>query len=306
MEANRAPREPSVGTGSPPPRPLRLGKRTFERTELVIMAIVNRTPDSFYDKGATFAEDAALRAVERAVAEGAEIIDIGGVKAGPGAPVDAAEELRRTISTVAAVRDRFPEVLISIDTWRAEVALEAVRAGADLLNDTWAGADPALAEVAAATGAGLVCSHAGGLAPRTRPHRAAFDDVVADVIATVTALADRALELGVRADGILIDPAHDFGKNTRHSLELTRRLNELVDTGWPVLVALSNKDFVGETLNVPVDGRLTGTLAATAISAWQGAQVFRAHEVRQTREVLDMVASIRGDRPPAVARRGLA
>jgi dihydropteroate synthase len=287
-------------------RALRLGKRTFERAELVIMAIINRTPDSFYDRGATFAEDAALRAVEQAVADGAEIIDIGGVKAGPGAAVDAAEELRRTISTVAAVRDRFPDVLISIDTWRAEVAVEAVGAGADLLNDTWAGADPALAEVAAATGAGLVCSHAGGLAPRTRPHRAAFRDVVADVIATVTTLADRALELGVRPDGILIDPAHDFGKNTRHSLELTRRLDELVATGWPVLVALSNKDFIGETLNVPVDGRLTGTLAATAISAWQGAQVFRAHEVRQTREVLDMVASIRGDRPPAVARRGLA
>ena len=144
-------------------------------------------------------------------------------------------------------------MVISIDTWRAEVAAEAVAAGADLINDTWAGADPGLAEVAAATGAGLVCSHAGGLRPRTRPHRAAFDDVVADVVATVTGLADRAVSLGVRRDGILIDPAHDFGKNTRHSLELTRRLDELVATGWPVLVALSNKDFVGETLDVPVD-----------------------------------------------------
>ena len=129
------------------------------------MAIVNRTPDSFFDRGATFAEDAALRAVERAVAEGADIIDIGGVKAGPGDEVDVAEELRRTVATIVAVRARFPEVVISIDTWRAEVAGEAVAAGADLLNDTWAGADPALAEVAAETGAGLVCSHAGGLTP---------------------------------------------------------------------------------------------------------------------------------------------
>jgi dihydropteroate synthase len=270
------------------------------------MAIVNRTPDSFYDHGATFAEDAALRAVETAVAEGAEIIDIGGVKAGPGRDVHVAEELRRTISTVTAVRKRFPDVLISIDTWRSEVAAEAVAAGADLLNDTWAGADPGLAEVAAGTGAGLVCSHAGGLVPRTRPHRVAFDDVVGDVIATVTALTERAIRLGVRPDGILIDPAHDFGKNTRHSLELTRSLGTLVDTGWPVLVALSNKDFVGETLDVPVDQRLAGTLAATAVSAWLGAQVFRAHQVRETRQVLDMIASIRGDRPPAVARRGLA
>ncbi len=190
------------------------------------------------------------------------------VKAGPGDPVDPAEEIRRTVSTILAVRAEFPDSVISIDTWRAEVAREAVTAGADLINDTWAGADSELAEVAAATGAGLVCSHAGGLAPRTRPHRAAFPDVVTDVAGTVTRLAGRAVSVGVRPDGILIDPAHDFGKNTRHSLELTRRLGELVDTGWPVLVALSNKDFVGETLDLPVQDRLEGTLAATAVSAW--------------------------------------
>ncbi|MEH0975126.1 dihydropteroate synthase [Micromonospora sp. CPCC 205546] len=285
---------------------LRLGGRTFGPDELVVMAIVNRTPDSFFDRGATFAQDSALRAVERAVEEGAEIIDIGGVKAGPGDDVDVAEEIRRTVATIAAVRAAFPDVVISIDTWRAEVAVEAVAAGADLLNDTWSGADPALAQVAARTGAGLVCSHAGGLAPRTRPHRAAFTDVVADVLTTVTGLAERAVSLGVRADGILIDPAHDFGKNTRHSLEITRRLGELSGTGWPLLVALSNKDFIGETLDLPVAERLEGTLAATAVSAWLGARVFRAHQVRPTRRVLDMVASIRGDRPPTLTRRGLA
>ncbi|RIV31306.1 dihydropteroate synthase [Micromonospora radicis] len=285
---------------------LRLGGRRFGPDELVVMAIVNRTPDSFFDRGATFAADSALRAVERAVAEGAEIVDIGGVKAGPGAEVDVAEEIRRTVGTIAAVRAAFPEVVISIDTWRAEVAVEAVSAGADLLNDTWSGADPAVAEVAARTGAGLVCSHAGGLSPRTRPHRAAFDDVVADVLTTVTGLAERAVSLGVRPDGILIDPAHDFGKNTRHSLEITRRLGELSGTGWPLLVALSNKDFIGETLDLPVTERLEGTLAATAVSAWLGARVFRAHQVRQTRRVLDMVAAIQGTRPPALSRRGLA
>lgn len=285
---------------------LRLGGRTFAPGELAVMAIVNRTPDSFFDRGATFAEDAALRAVDQAVTEGADIVDIGGVKAGPGAEVDIAEEIRRTVGTIAAVRAAFPDVVISIDTWRAEVAVEAVAAGADLLNDTWAGADPTLAQVAAETGAGLVCSHAGGLTPRTRPHRTAFDDVVADVVTTVTGLADRAVALGVRPDGILIDPAHDFGKNTRHSLEITRRLGELTATGWPVLVALSNKDFVGETLDLPVDQRLEGTLAATAVSAWLGARVFRAHQVRPTRRVLDMVASIQGARPPALSRRALA
>lgn len=287
-------------------RTLRLGGQSFAPDELIVMAIVNRTPDSFFDRGATFAADAALRAVEQAVTEGARIIDIGGVKAGPGAEVGPAEEIRRTVATIAAVRAAFPDVVISIDTWRAEVAVEAVAAGADLLNDTWSGADPALAQVAAETGTGLVCSHAGGLGPRTRPHRAAFEDVVADVVSTVTRLAERAVALGVRPDGILIDPAHDFGKNTRHSLEVTRRLDKLAATGWPVLVALSNKDFVGETLDLPVDERLEGTLAATVVSAWLGARVFRAHQVRQTRRALDMVASIRGDRPPTVSRRGLA
>ncbi|MEU7873209.1 dihydropteroate synthase [Dactylosporangium sp. NPDC049140] len=284
----------------------RLGARRFADGDYAVMAIINRTPDSFFDRGATFAEDAALRAVEAAVGEGADIVDIGGVKAGPGETVDAAEELRRTLPTVEKIRAMFPEVVISIDTWRAEVAREVVAAGADLINDTWAGADPALAEVAAETGAGLVCSHAGGLTPRTRPHRTAFADPVADVVLTVTALAERALALGVRRDGILIDPAHDFGKSTRHSLAITNRLGEMVATGWPVLVALSNKDFIGETLDVPVGERLEGTLAATAVSAWLGARVFRAHQVRETRRVLDTVAAIRGDRQPAVARRGLA
>ncbi len=285
---------------------LRLGARTFAPGEPAVMAIVNRTPDSFYDRGATYAQDAAVRAIRQAIADGADIIDIGGVKAGPGTVVDPAEEIRRTVPTISAVRAEFPDVVISVDTWRAEVARVAVAAGADLINDTWAGTDPELAEVAASTGAGLVCSHAGGLAPRTRPHRVGYADVLADVVDTVTGLAERAASLGVRRDGILIDPAHDFGKNTWHSLALTRHLDVLVATGWPVLVALSNKDFIGESLDLPVEQRLEGTLAATAISAWHGARVFRAHQVGPTRRVLDMVATIRGDRPPAVTRRGLA
>src|SRR4051812_32778098 len=208
------------------------------------MAIINRTPDSFFDQGATFAFEAALTAVERAVADGADLVDIGGVKAGHGEPVSPAEELARTADLVAAVRERHPELVISVDTYRAEVAAELVARGADLINDTWSGADPELVAVAAATGAGLVCSHTGGLPPRTDPHRIAYPDVVADVRDTVTRLAEDAVAKGVRRDGILIDPTHDFGKNTRHSLELTRRLPELVATGWPVLVAVSRKDFV--------------------------------------------------------------
>jgi dihydropteroate synthase len=270
------------------------------------MAIVNRTPDSFYAAGRSADLRAALAAVERAVDDGADIVDVGGVRAGYGPEVDAAAELDRVRPVVAAIRESFPQLAISVDTWRHEVAAAVIESGADLINDTWAGADPQLVDVVAAAGVGVVCSHTGGLPPRTDPHRVAYDDVVAAVIGTVTSAADDAVARGVRRDGILIDPTHDFGKNTRHSLELTRRLDEVVATGWPVLVALSRKDFVGETLDRPVDERLPGTLAATAISAWHGAQVFRAHDVRATRDVLDMVASVRGARPPAVARRGLA
>ncbi|MEW2129463.1 dihydropteroate synthase [Streptomyces sp. NPDC005435] len=285
---------------------LRLGTREFGPHEPVVMAIVNRTPDSFYDRGATFSDEAALARVERAVAEGAAIIDIGGVKAGPGEEVTAQEEARRTVGFVAEVRRRFPDVVISVDTWRAEVGEAVCAAGADLLNDAWGGADPGLAEVAARYGVGLVCTHAGRAEPRTRPHRVAYDDVMADILDVTLGLAERAVALGVPRESVLIDPGHDFDKNTRHSLEATRRLGEMVATGWPVLVSLSNKDFVGETLDKPVEERLIGTLATTAVSAWLGAQVYRVHEVAETRQVLDMVASIAGHRPPAVARRGLA
>lgn len=284
---------------------LKLRDRTFGG-EPLIMAIVNRTPDSFYDKGATFAREEALRRVDEVVAEGADIVDIGGVKAAPGAEVDVTEEIERTVPFVAEVRERHPDLIISVDTWRHEVGREVCRAGADLLNDAWGGADPRLAEVAAEFGVGLVCTHAGGLPPRTRPHRIEYADVVADVIAGTTALAKRAVEVGVDPERVLIDPGHDFAKNTWHSLEVTRRLDEMVATGWPVLVSLSNKDFVGESLGLPVDERVYGTLAVSALCAWQGAQVFRAHNVAPTRQVLDMVAVTRGVRPPVRAVRGLA
>ena len=285
--------------------PLRLGAREFHDDELVVMAIVNRTPDSFFDKGATYELDAALDRVARAIAEGAGIVDIGGVKAGPGDRVDEAEELRRTADLVAAIRAAHPDVVISVDTWRSSVADVVCGLGADLVNDAWGGTDPAIFDVAANHGAGIVCTHAGRLAPRTRPHRVAYDDVMADILEVTVGLAERAVAAGCRPDGVLIDPGHDFGKNSRHSLQATRRLPEMVATGWPVLVSLSRKDFIGEVLDLAPDDRLEGTLAATSVSAWLGARVFRAHDVAATRRTLDVISAIKGDRDVRVARRGL-
>ena len=274
------------------------------------MAIVNRTPDSFYDRGATFDDGAAKAAAHRAIADGADVIDVGGVKAGPGQTVDADTEVARVVPFIEWLRDAYPDQLISVDTWRSVVARRACRAGADLINDSWGGFDSELPAVAADAGAGLVCSHTGGAAPRTRPFRVSYGittrGVVDDVLHELNAAAQRAVGAGVARDRVLIDPTHDFGKNTFHGLALLRHTTDLVNTGWPVLMALSNKDFVGETLDVELTERLEGTLAATALAAAAGARMFRVHEVRPTRRVLEMVAAIQGDRAPARTVRGLA
>jgi dihydropteroate synthase len=294
---------------------LRLGGRTVNPGNGVVMAVVNRTPDSFYAP-ARYDDAAADDAVARAVDEGADIVDLGGVRAGRGPRVEADEEITRVIPLVRRVRARFPDLLVSVDTWRAEVARAAADEGADLINDTWAGHDPALMEVAADRGLGIVCSHTGGARPRTDPFRVTYpssdpegdplDGVLDDVVRTLSTAAQRAVSLGIDPASVLVDPTHDFGKNTWHSLHLVRRTEAMVALGFPVLMAFSRKDFVGETLDLPAEERLEGTLAATAVAAWLGARVFRAHDVRATRRTLDMVATIRGDRPPARTVRGLA
>ena len=320
--------------------PLRLRGRVLSPGRPAVMAVVNRTPDSFYAAARAADDDAALAAVERAVREGADLVDIGGVRAGRGAAVDVQQELDRVLPLVRRVRAEFPDLPVSVDTWRADVAEAVCAEGVDLINDTWAGHDPALVQVAARHGAGLVCSHTGGLPPRTDPLRPQYplggepqyllggepqyplggeqgpagsgvgadplDGVLEDVVTTLTAAARTAVAAGVDPGSVLVDPTHDFGKNTWHSLHLTRRTDALVALGFPVLMALSRKDFVGESLDLPVDDRLEGTLAATAVAAWLGAAVFRTHDVRATRRVVDMVAVLRGDRPPARAIRGLA
>jgi dihydropteroate synthase len=272
--------------------------RRVVRDRALIMAIINRTPDSFYDHGATFADDAAKAAIGKAVAEGADMIDVGGVAASPGDEVTVDEEIHRVVPTVEWIRATYPDVLISVDTWRHEVGDAACRAGADLINDAWSGFDPKLIDVAAEYGAGYVCAHTAGREPRAVPFRPDYDDVVATVLTETTRLAELAESKGVPRGGILIDGT-GYGKNTGDHLLLLRHVRRFVETGWPVLMALSNKTFVGEGLGVGLEDRLTGTLAATAVAAFQGAGVFRAHQVLPTRQTLEMVASINGTRPPA-------
>ena len=286
---------------------LRLGRHTFDDSDLLVMAIVNRTRDSFYDRGATYAEDAALDRVRRVADEGAAIVDIGGVKAGPGEVVDEAEEIRRTVGFVARVREEFPDLVISRRHLAGRGRPRGLR-GRRRPDERRLGRPRPRADGGRRRVRRGVRLHAHRRRPARDSHRTARRTPTwcASAIEDTVALAERALAAGVARESLLIDPAHDFEKTTWHSLEITRRLDEMVATGWPVLVSLSNKDFVGETLGLPTDQRLTGTLAATAVSAWHGARVYRAHEVAETRQVLDMVASIRGDRPPAGTTRALA
>jgi dihydropteroate synthase len=285
---------------------LQLGSRTFALDrQVAVMAIVNRTPDSFADRGRTYALGAAVDHALAQVAEGADIIDVGGVKAGPGAGVDLDEERRRVLPFVQVFR-RQSDAPLSVDTFRARIAEEALAAGADLVNDVSGLTQPRIAEaVAAHRGAGLVVTHAGG-PPRTRPFRPHYlPDVTTVVVEECRRLAAEAERRGVPRDRIVVDPGHDFGKTTAHSLELTRRLPELCALGYPVLVALSNKDFLGETLGLPVEERLEASIAAAVTAVLRGARIVRAHATREHVRALRTVEAILGWRQPAVSLRGL-
>ncbi|WP_183501001.1 dihydropteroate synthase [Microbacterium invictum] len=262
------------------------------------MAIVNRTPDSFYDHGRTDSLDAAVAAGLAAADAGADIVDVGGVKFAPGPPVSIDEEIARVVPVVAALAPRVP---VSVDTFHPEVAQAAIAAGAAMINDTTGLSNPAMADVVAGSGAAIVIAHSLAT-PRTQHPLPQYDDVVDEVREFLRAQVALARERGVPTDRIVIDPGHDLNKNTRHSLELTRRLAEFADLGMPMLVALSNKDFVGEALGREPDDRMPGSLAAAVFCALQGARIVRAHNVRETVDAMRMVEAIVGWREPACER----
>ena len=292
----------------PTTRPLVLRGRRFDASAPAVMAIVNRTRDSFFSGNRHSDLESAKAAFAEAIQLGADLVDVGGVRAGQeGEVVDEDEEIRRVVPFLQWARTEHPDAILSLDTWRSAVAREADGV-VDLVNDTWAGHDRDLVHVASAVGAGYVISHTGGLPPRTDPVDISYGDdpldVVRDVVRTLADGAREAERAGIPRERILVDPTLDFGKTTEHSLEVLRHTAAVVALNYPVLQAMSRKDFVGEALDLPPEERLEGSLAATAVAAWLGATVFRAHDVRATRRVVDMVATIRGDRAPRLALRG--
>jgi dihydropteroate synthase len=276
----------------------RIGAREFDFSRRVaVMAIVNRTPDSFHDKGATFALERAVEASLAAVADGADWVDVGGVPFGRGPLVELAEELERIVPLVSAIR-AVSDVVISVDTFNSRVAEAALAAGADVVNDTSGLWDPDMAAVVASGGGHIVLTHS-LTPPRTAHPSPQYDDVVRTVVEHLRTRIETALSAGVPFEHLIVDPGHDLNKNTLHSLELTRRLGEVAELGPPVLVALSNKDFIGETLDRTQYERLEGSLAAAVVSIVNGARIVRVHDVRASVAAVRMTEAILGWREPA-------
>jgi dihydropteroate synthase len=268
----------------------------------LVMGILNRTPDSFYDGGRIDLGEATEHGL-RLVAEGADLLDVGAIKAGPGEEVGEDEERRRLLPLVEALVGK-TDAPIAVETGRPRVAAQALELGATIVNDVSGLADDDLARVAAEHRAWLILMHNGGQI-RGRPRHPRYEDVVSSVISSWREMAARAQKLGVSPERVIVDPGIDFGKTTFHSLALLRRLDELKEPGWPLLVAPSRKDVVGETLDLPVEERLEGTLALVALCARERADIVRVHDVAAAVQVVRMIEAVDGRRAPDAPVRGL-
>jgi len=263
----------------------------------LIMGILNTTPDSFWDGGRFAALDRAIERVEEMIGDGADIIDVGGESTRPGAePVSIEEEHGRVVPVVHALAERWPELLVSVDTVKADIAQAAIDQGAAIINDVSAfRLDPRMAEVAAETGAGAVLMHSRGRVDEMARYAMAdySDDVVGDIVRELTERVAAAEAAGVQRDSIVLDPGLGFSKRTEHSVAALRELDRLVALGFPVLLGPSRKRFIGELSGgLPPEERLPGTIAACVVGWMKGARIFRVHDVRDVRRALDVAAAL--------------
>ena len=283
----------------------RLGDRRYDLTRrALVMGILNRTPDSFYDRGATFHLDALLRRAEHLVEAGADILDVGGVKAGPGPEVGEAEEMNRVMAPIEALHRRF-DLPVSVDTWNARVLAAACEAGAVLGNDISGFADPHYLPTAARAEASVVATHI-RLAPRVRDPDPRYDDLVADVARFLTERAGRAQAAGLSPEQIAVDAGLDLGKTAGQSAVLLRESDTLARLGHPLLLSASNKTFLGVLLDLAIDQRREASLAAVAYGVAHGCRVVRAHDVAGTVRVVRMVERLLEAEADAERSRGSA
>jgi dihydropteroate synthase len=268
-----------------------LGDQRYDiTTRALVMGILNRTPDSFYDRGAHWDLDRFFRLADDHVTGGADLLDVGGVKAGPGPEVTESEELDRVVPVVEALRARF-DVPLSVDTWRARVADAAYAAGAVVGNDISGFADQRYLAVAAHAGASVVATHI-RLAPRVADPEPTYGDVVEDVNAFLVERAERARAAGIPRDRIVLDAGLDLGKTWQQSLTLLRASDRLAALGYPVLLSASNKTFLGKLLDLEIDERRTASHAAHALGIRLGCRILRAHDAKGARRTADVMAAI--------------
>jgi dihydropteroate synthase len=264
----------------------------------VVMGILNVTPDSFSDGGRFFSLDEAIARAEGLLAEGADIIDVGGESTRPqGAkPVDVAEECRRVLPVIGAVRQRFPQAIVSVDTVKSDVAERALEEGASIVNDVSAlRLDPCMADVCARAGAGVVLMHSrGGVSDMaTFAHASYAGDVMGEVLDELLPQAQAAERSGVRREAIALDPGIGFSKRSEHSLAVLGDLRRMAETGYPLLVGASRKRFIGELTGVSDPGqRVHGTTGANVMALVGGARIFRVHDVAAARQALDVAWAI--------------
>jgi len=270
---------------------LDLGGRVHDlRYRALVMGILNRTPDSFFDRGATYELDALLRRAEQLVDAGADVLDVGGVKAGPGPEVTEEEEIERVVPAIAALHERF-DVPISVDTWRASVARLAYAAGAVMGNDISGFADPDYLPAAAASGAAVVATHI-RLAPRVPDPEPFYEDVVGTVRAFLADRVEQAARAGIPRNRIVVDAGLDLGKNAEQSLTLLRSSGALAELGQPLLLSASNKTFLGRVLGLEIHERREASLAAVALGISRGCRIVRVHDVEGSRRVRDVLAGV--------------
>ena len=269
----------------------RLGDEVHDlTTRTLVMGILNRTPDSFYDHGATFELDSLLRRAEVLVEQGADLLDVGGVKAGPGPEVDEAEELDRVIAPIAALHERF-DVAISCDTWRASVLDEACKAGAVVGNDISGFGDPDYLDVAARHQASVVATHI-RLKPRVPDPEPHYDDLLGDVTAFLLERAARAEAAGLAPEQIALDAGLDLGKTPAQSAVLLRESEALAAHGYALLLSASNKRYLGELLELDIDARRAASLASVAYGVAHGCRIVRVHDVAGSVAVCRMVEEL--------------
>ena len=271
----------------------RVGSLTFG-PDPVLMGVLNVTPDSFSDGGEFFGAELAVAHAEKMFDEGAQVIDVGGESTRPGSdPVSPEEELRRVLPVIQGILSARPDSIVSIDTYRSSIAEAALDAGARAVNDVTALGDPRMAGLMAERGCPIILMHMLG-EPKSMQQDPLYEDVVREVRDFLAERAERAIRAGVELENIILDPGIGFGKTPEHNLMLLKRLDSLVELGFPVLVGVSRKSFLGKiTGSEDPKSRLFGTVAANVLAYERGASLFRVHDVRANKEALAVAAAIR-------------